>query len=250
MLRPDSSASSSTDPRSGNESYRNGAHPIEGIVNGAAYGDAARGGVDLPGELNKLEEMILDSPRIPLSRRTLIDEEQILDQLDLIRLNLPSAFQEAAEIIRHKEEICLEAEQYAQEILESAERRAAQILDEMGLIRQAEHEAQQIRLRVQQECEAAQEQTMADIEQMRRQAQQDLDEMRRSTIAECEDVQAGADAYANRVLRDMEQQLTEMIRVIRNGRQQLQPDPVPPKPPTDSSGRTGTVQRGGDRPKK
>lgn len=249
MLRPDSSTSNSADPRSGSDN-RNGANSLEGLTGGAAYGDAARGSVDLPRELNRLEEMILDSPRIPLSRRTLIDEEQILDQLDLIRLGLPPAFQEAAEIVRHKEEICLEAEQYAQEILESAERRAAQILDEMGLIRQAEMEAQQIRQRVQQECEAAQEQTMADIERMRRQAQQDLEEMRRLAIAECEDVQAGADAYADRVLRDMEQQLGDMIRVIRNGRQQLQTDPVPTKPPTDTVNRPGGSVRSSERPKK
>lgn len=239
MLRPDSSTSNSTD--------RNGATP-EGLAGRAAYGDAARGSVDVPAELNKLEELILDSPRIPLSRRTLIDEEQILDQLDLIRLGLPSAFQEAVEVARHKDEILLEAEQYAQEILESAERRAAQILDEMGLIRQAELEAQQIRQRVQQECEAAQEQTMADIERMRRQAQQDLEEMRRITIAECEDVQAGADAYADRVLRDMEQQLGEMIRVIRNGRSQLQTDSPPAKPPIDPTSRGSSVRS--DRPKK
>lgn len=248
MLRPDSSTTSSPDSSSGGEAYRNGASNQAGV----SYGDAARvGGVDIQRELNKLEELILDSPRIPLSRRTLIDEEQILDQLDLIRLNLPSAFQEAAEIVRHKEEIYLEAEQYAQEIVESAERRAAELLDEMGLIRQAELEVKQIRQRVQQECEAAQEQTMADIERIRLQAQQELEEMRQMAIAECEDIQAGADAYADRVLKDMEQQLSDMIRVIRNGRQQLQPEPLPPKPREieSSTNRPSTI-RPSDRPKK
>jgi F0F1-type ATP synthase membrane subunit b/b' len=163
---------------------------------------------------------------------------------------LPTAFQEAAEIVRHKEEIYLEAEQYAQEIVESAERRAAQLLDEMGLIRQAELEVKQIRQRVQQECEAAQEQTIADIERMRRQAQQDLEEMRQMAIAECEDIQAGADAYADRVLKDMEQQLSEMIRVIRNGRQQLQPEPPSQKPREIESSRTSTSPRPSERPKK
>lgn len=185
------------------------------------------GGVDIQRELNKLEEMILDSPRVILTRRTLVDEEQLLDQLDLIRLNLPSAFQEATETVRHKEEVLLEAEQYAQEIIEAAERRAAQILDEMNLVRQAELEIQQMRQRVQQECEVAQEQTLAEIERMRRQVQQEVEEMRRMAIAECEEIQAGADNYADRVLRDMEQQLGEMMRIIRNGRQQLHPESSP-----------------------
>lgn len=165
--------------------------------------------------------MILDSPRIPLSRRTLIDEEQLLDQLDLVRLNLPAAFQEATEIILHKEEVLLEAEQYAQEIIADAEQRAAQILDQMGLVQQAEMEAQRIRQQVQLECEDLQQQVLSDIDQMRRRAQQDLEDMQRMAIAECEQIQRGADEYADGVLQDMEQQLAEMMRIVRNGRQQL-----------------------------
>jgi cell division septum initiation protein DivIVA len=185
------------------------------------------GGVDLQRELNRLEEILLDSPRVPLSRRTLIDEEQFLEQLDLVRLNLPSAFQEAAEIVVHKEDILQEAEQYAQEIITAAEQRAAQILNDMGLVRQAEMEAMQIRQQVQQECDTIQQQTLADIDQMRRRAQQELDEMQQRALAECEEIQAGADDYADRVLRDMEQQLTEMMRVVRNGRKQLHVEPPP-----------------------
>ena len=54
---------------------------------------------------------------------------------DLIRLNLPSAFQESDIIVRHKDEILQEAEEYAQEIVTMAEQRAARILNEMGLIK-------------------------------------------------------------------------------------------------------------------
>lgn len=178
--------------------------------------------MDIQRELNKLEEMILDSPRIPLSRRTVVDEEQLLDQLDLVRLNLPAAFQEATEILLHKEDVILEAEQIAQQIIATAEQRASQILDEMDIVRQAEREAHHIRQQVQQDCEAMQQQILADIDQMRRRAQQELEEMQRMTIAECEDIQRGADDYADRVLSDMEAQFVEMMRVIRNGRQQIQ----------------------------
>jgi hypothetical protein len=187
--------------------------------------DAARnGGIDIQRELSKLEEMILDSPRIPLSRRTIVDEELLLDQLDLVRLNLPTAFQEASELLMHREEMLLEAEQIAQQIITTAEQRASQILDEMDIVRMAEREAQQIRQQVQQDCEIMQQQVMLDIEQMRRHAQQELEEMQRIMIAECEDIQRGADEYADRVLSDMEAQFAEMMRVIRNGRQQIQAD--------------------------
>lgn len=197
------------------------------------YGETTRpsGGLDIQQELNKLEEIVLDSPRIPLSRRTLIDEEHLLDQLDLVRLNLPPAFQEATEVILHKEEVLLEAEQYAQEIIADAERRAAQILDEMGLIRQAEMEAQRIRQQVQQDCEEMQQQVLTEIDQMRRRAQQELVEMQQMAIAECQEIQRGADEYADNVLQDMEQQLVEMMRIVRNGRQQLHINKPTSRPP-------------------
>jgi F0F1-type ATP synthase membrane subunit b/b' len=203
--------------------------------------------VDIQRELDKLEEIVLGSPRVPLTRRTMVDEDQLIYQLDLVRLNLPSAFQEAVEIVRHKEEILQEAEQYAQEIIETAERRAAQILDEMNLRRQADLEVQQLRQRVQQECEAAQEQTLAEIDRVRRQAQLEIEEARQLAIAESEDIQAGADAYADRVLRDMEQRLSDMLRVIRNGRHQLKPE-SPQRREEGTPNRPGQTGRPPERP--
>ncbi|NJK36628.1 MAG: DivIVA domain-containing protein [Oscillatoriales cyanobacterium RM1_1_9] len=179
-------------------------------------------GVDIQRELNRLEEMVLYSPRIPLTRRTLVDEQQLLDQLDLIRLNLPSAFQEADIIARHKDEILQEAEEYAQEILEAAEHRAIQILNELGIIQQAQAEADRIRQQVQAECEAIQQQAFTEIDQARYQTQQEIDEIRSRTVAECQEIQDGADDYADHVLDSIEQQLSDMLRVIRNGRQHLQ----------------------------
>jgi cell division septum initiation protein DivIVA len=192
-------------------------------------------GVDIQRELNRLEEMILDSPRIPMSRRTLVDEEQLLEQLDLVRLNLPAAFAEAETIVRHKDEIILAAEQYAQQIVEAAEQRASQILEESTVVRQAKSEAQQLWQTVQQECQSAQEQTLAEIESLHRQAQEDLQEMRARAIAEAEAIQNGADDYADQVLSNIEQNIAEMLRIIRNGRQELQPPHLPPSSSTRSS---------------
>lgn len=192
--------------------------------------------------------MILDAPRIPLTRRTMIDEELLLDQLDLVRVSLPEAFQEAQEIVRQKDEIFLQAEQYAQEIIEAAERRAAQVLNESGVMRQAEMEAQQLRQRVQQECDAVQQQTISEIERTRLQAQQDLEAMRRTAIEECEEIQIGADSYADRVLRDMESHVSDIMRIVRNGRQQLQINqPENQRPPMGNlnSGRVGPPGKGG-----
>ena len=178
-------------------------------------------GVDIQQELNALEEMILDSPRLPLTGKTLIDEEQLLDQLDMIRLNLPGAFQMAQEVIGRREEVVLEAENYGRQLIAGAEARAQDLTDELGIVRQAEMEAKQIRQQVQQECEGLREQVLAEVEQIRENAKQDLEIMRRTAIDESEEIQRGADEYADKVLQDMEMRLNEMMRIIRNGRNQL-----------------------------
>jgi F0F1-type ATP synthase membrane subunit b/b' len=178
--------------------------------------------LDIQQELNRLEEMILASPRIPLTRRTLVDEEKLLDQLDYVRLSLPTAFQEAAEIIAQKEEILLEAEEYGQQIVDAAQAKRAQILDESDIIRHAEQEASEIQQKVQQECDAMLQATLEEIDLKRRQCQQELEQMHSKAIAEAKAIEQGADEYADNVLQNIEQHLNDMLRVIRNGRQQLQ----------------------------
>lgn len=178
--------------------------------------------IDIQRELNRIEEIIFDSLHIPLTRLTLIDEEQVLAQLNLVRLNLPEAFAEAQEIIRQREEILLQAEDYAQEIIAAAQLKAEDILDEMGLVQQAQMEARQIRQQVQLECEAIEEDAYTEIEQQKLQAKQELEKWRESVLVECEAMEEDAQEYAESVLGNIEQQLADMTRVIRNGKQQLQ----------------------------
>lgn len=200
----------------------------------------AKRGIDIQQELNRLEDMLFDSPHIPLTRRTLVDEEMFLAQLDLVREHLPHAFKAAEELVQEREAILLQAEEYAQKIVEAAERRADQLLDEMGIIQQAELEANQIRKQVQQECEVIQQQTLAELDRMRLQAKQEIEQMRQNALAECDEIQNGADDYADSVLLNIEQQLTDMLRVIRNGRQQLQYDAQGGSLPVkDSKGASG-----------
>jgi ABC-type transporter Mla subunit MlaD len=173
----------------------------------------------------------LDSLKLPLTRRTLVDEEQLLSQLLRVERSIPETVQAAERILRTKEEILARANDYAQELIKSAEQRAAQIADEVRIVQQAEMEAQQIRQQLQEETEALRQRNFAEVERIRRQTQQELEEMRRAALAECEQIQAGADTYADRVLTDMERQLSEMLRVIHNGRQHLRGATPQQRPP-------------------
>lgn len=177
--------------------------------------------LDVQQSLNVLEELILESPRVPFSGRTLVDEDQLLEQLDRIRLNLPTVFQEAMQIVQQRDRIVSEAHQYAQDIMDAAEQEAARRLDDLGIVQQAENQARQVKQQLEQDCEALRSQTRAEIEQWQTAAEQYWDETRQQTEAECLALRQDADVYAAEVLQNLEQKLADMMRVVRNGRSAL-----------------------------
>ncbi|MEB3268525.1 MAG: ATP synthase F0 subunit B [Leptolyngbya sp.] len=177
--------------------------------------------LDIQQSLNVLEELILGSPRVPFSRRTLVDEDQLLEQLDRIRLNLPTAFQEAVQIVNQRNTILAEADRYARELRAAADQEAAQRLDDLGILRQAEAEAQYLKQQTQQECEALRAKARAELEEWQAAAQAYWEQMRQTTETDCTNLQEEADTYAAQVLTSIEQQLKDMLRVVHNGRQAL-----------------------------
>lgn len=181
-------------------------------------------GGDIQQELDRLEEMILASPHIPLTRRTLVDEEQFLDRLDLIRSLLPALLQQSQAIVVQKQEILLQAEQEANEIIQAAQIQAAQIIDRTTIVQQADLSARQMQQQVQQECLLAQEENLLQIERLRQEAERQIERLRQDAIAEAVEIQRGADDYADAVLNKLEYQLSEALRIIYNGRRQLRTD--------------------------
>ncbi|MEM6837419.1 MAG: hypothetical protein AAF609_11230 [Cyanobacteria bacterium P01_C01_bin.120] len=180
--------------------------------------------LDIQQSLNVLEELILESPRIPFSGRTLIDEDQLLEQLDRIRLNLPTVFQEAMQIVQQREHIIADAHQYAQDVIDTAEQEAAQRLDDLGIVQQAESQARQVKQQLEQDCEALRSQTRSEIDQWQTAAQQYWNETRQQTEDDCVALRQDADTYAAEMLQRLEHQLSEMMRVVRNGQAALPVD--------------------------
>ncbi|MGL5940038.1 MAG: hypothetical protein ACRC2S_06560 [Waterburya sp.] len=162
-------------------------------------------------ELDNLEELILAGTNIPLTELTILDAVLLLEQLNQIKANLPVELITASEILNRRQEIISEAESYAYLIVESAEKKALEIVQESAIVRQAELDGAKIRLKVEQECEQLKQATKNEIEQWRH-----------SAIAECQVIQKEADLYADSVLGDLEQKLQDMLTVVQNGRQQLQ----------------------------
>lgn len=172
-------------------------------------------------EIDQLEEIILNSPRVPLTGKTMVNEEELLAQLDLIRANLPEIVATAQQILQYKDRLIRDAQQQIQQILVEANQRAYQVTNELGIRNRAEEEAQRIRQIALAECEHLRQQTTIEVTRARNYQIQELEQMREQIMIECEEVQDGADEYADRVLQDMESQLTSILHTIKGGRQSL-----------------------------
>lgn len=166
--------------------------------------------LSLAQELEQLEILLSDGVKIPLTELVILDREQLLDKLELIKTKLPFVFAHAQDILNNERKIIQEAESYARNLIKSAEDHATQILSKSALVREAELEATKIMFRVHKECE-----------QIRQQNQTEIEQLREATLAECQAIQAGSDNYADAVLGNLEQELSNIMAVIRNGRQQL-----------------------------
>ncbi|MGD8245215.1 MAG: hypothetical protein PVG25_04855 [Anaerolineae bacterium] len=134
--------------------------------------------------VDRMEEMIKASRRVPFGHLRLLDERRLWPLLDQMRISVPDEIRRAERIIRERERAKAQATEEAERIVELAREEAAQLAGDHTIARKAEREAAAIR------------------EQAKRQAQQ---------------IVAGADEYAFDVLCDLEQELKRALTVIENG---------------------------------
>ena len=174
--------------------------------------------------LDRLEDRILNSPRVPLTGKTMVNEEDLLAQLDTIRAHLPEVIATAQEICQYKDRLIREAQQQVQQILAEANQRAYQVANELGIIERADREATRIRQIAISESEQFRQQAILEVQRISDRHRQDIDRMRSQVELECRQTQDGADEYADRVLHDMECQLTDILQSIQRGRQRLLSD--------------------------
>jgi cell division septum initiation protein DivIVA len=138
--------------------------------------------------LDKIERLVLNSAKLPLVNRVMVDEDKLFDLLDELRQQLPAEVEQAKQIVQHKSAIMAEAQRRAEQIITTAEKKARGLVSENEILREAQDEAENLRRRAGEESQIQQE---------------------------------GADRYADEVLSNLEQKISRALTTIQNGRNQL-----------------------------
>jgi hypothetical protein len=141
--------------------------------------------VDVLQLIDRLEQLVSAGTRLPLSSRTMIDEQEFLDIIDRLRVAVPEELKQARRFTQERERVLMQAEAEAEKIIAGAQERATLMLQETEMVRLAKEESRRI---------------LAEME------------------TEAEDVRRGADQYAFDVLAGLENELTKLLATTRKGR--------------------------------
>ena len=156
-------------------------------------------------DLLKMLEIALDEGYSVL-RYTVVNRREIETLIDRIYAALPVEVQEAKLFLKRKEERQKEAEQQAQKIVQDARSEADRMLSESDQIKAIEREGIRIKNEVVEDCEKVKHIALQDAENIRLQATEDAAKIRE-----------GAELYAEQVLTSLENNLTQLQQVVKNG---------------------------------
>jgi cell division septum initiation protein DivIVA len=145
--------------------------------------------VDVLYLLDQLEEVLGAGSRVPLTSRTLVDEPEILDIIDQIRLSIPEEIKAAKRLTEERDQMIADARAEADRILRDADAQVSERLGEHHLVRSAEARA-------------------ADIQDR--------------AIEQAAAIRREADAYAHRVLLKLRDQIAQVGTTVDRGIAELE----------------------------
>ena len=143
---------------------------------------------DLATLLDEIIATVERAKSMPLSSSAIIGRDEVLDLLEAARLAYPVEMQRARRLLQDHEELHLEAELQAAQLLDEARSQAAHLVQRTEIVRQSEHRA----LRLVEDAEA---------------------EARR--------LRHEADDYIDQKLAGFEIILDRTMTTVRNGRERL-----------------------------
>jgi len=145
--------------------------------------------VDILYLLDQLEEVLGAGSRVPLTSRTLVDEPEILDIIDQIRLSIPEEIKAAKRLTDERDQVLADARSEVDRLLRDADAQVAERLGEHHLVRAAESRA-------------------ADLEER--------------ALRHAQDIRHEADAYAHRVLQKLREQIDQLGGTVDRGIAELE----------------------------
>jgi vacuolar-type H+-ATPase subunit H len=100
--------------------------------------------MDILNLLERIEDIIEDSSKFPLSNKVMIDKEEVLEVINEIRLKLPDEINRASWVAKERQRILNEAQSEADELINKVKEQQKHLIEESEIARQAKIYANEI----------------------------------------------------------------------------------------------------------
>ena len=150
--------------------------------------------------LEELENLVLESTRVPLTKKRVIEEEPLSVLMDELRLVLPNELKHARQVLGEQQRILQEAQNEAKRIVDQAKEKADLLVREELIMQEAQEKSRNLLMKSQQEAES----------------------MRAAAESYANKLQKDATDYANEIFSYIETTLQKTQEVVAQGHASLQ----------------------------
>lgn len=147
--------------------------------------------MDILNLVDKLEELFSQGRSIPLTHNVVLDEDQMLDIIDQMRISIPDEIKRSQQVLAQRDRILAQAKEEHDRMLEIANEKREQLTSSHEITLEAKRRSEQI---------VSQAYTEAEV------------------------IKREADKYAIESLKRLEHEMDRSITQVRNGIRTLQRD--------------------------
>lgn len=161
--------------------------------------------------IDRLEELVAEAKKAPLSSSVMLDRARVYDLIDQLRVSVPDQVFQATEVVENRDASLRSAQEEANRIIDDARRRAEQEMANDPALKDAEARGRELVGRAEEDAERRRQE--AEDEATKR-----IADAARSASYQLEE----ADRYALELMRKLEQQLGNYVENVRNSIEQLE----------------------------
>jgi len=145
--------------------------------------------------VDQIESLATSGKRVPMSKKALVDPDQLIKLVEELRVSIPEDFSRAQEVLRKREDLLSQGLDEARRIRSSAEQELRLRLDDANIVKEAQKHAEQLLTEAQTKAKRILE--GAELEAKKR--------------------REAADQYSQEVLYQLEQDVAGVLTTIRHG---------------------------------
>ena len=145
--------------------------------------------------IDKLEDLAAGAKKMPITGRTMVDRERLVELVEQLRFAVPKNIQEATEVIEHRSQLISQTANEVRRLRATAERESRMLVEESTTVAASKERGEEIIREAEERAKQILARTETEAKQRRR----------------------GANAYTRETLLELETKVAEVLETIRKG---------------------------------